>query len=80
MMIAQKLYENGHITYMSTDSVNLAEAALAAAREVIGTEFGKEYALPEPRRYATKSKGAQEAHEAIRPTQPPRDLRQNVGL
>ena len=68
MMVAQKLYENGHITYMRTDSVNLAESALAAAREVIGTEFGKEYQLAEPRRYATKSKGAQEAHEAIRPT------------
>jgi DNA topoisomerase-1 len=68
MMIAQKLYENGHITYMRTDSVNLAESALKLAQEVIGNEFGKEYQLPEPRRYATKSKGAQEAHEAIRPT------------
>ncbi len=68
MMVAQRLYENGFITYMRTDSVNLAESALAAAREVIGTEFGKEYQLDAPRRYATKSKGAQEAHEAIRPT------------
>ena len=68
MMIAQKLYENGHITYMRTDSVNLAESALKTAQEVIGSEFGKEYQLVEPRRYATKSKGAQEAHEAIRPT------------
>lgn len=68
MMVAQKLYENGHITYMRTDSVNLAESALAAAHEVIGAEFGKEYQLAEPRRYATKSKGAQEAHEAIRPS------------
>ncbi len=68
MMIAQKLYENGHITYMRTDSVNLAESALKTAQEVIGAEFGEEYRLPEPRRYATKSKGAQEAHEAIRPT------------
>ena len=68
MVIAQKLYEHGHITYMRTDSVHLAEAALAAAQEVIGTEFGKEYQLASPRRYATKSKGAQEAHEAIRPT------------
>jgi DNA topoisomerase-1 len=68
MVIAQKLYENGHITYMRTDSVNLAESALAQAHEVIGAEFGKEYQLPEPRRYTTKSKGAQEAHEAIRPT------------
>ena len=68
MMIAQHLYENGFITYMRTDSVNLAESALAQARAVITEEFGADYALPEPRRYATKSKGAQEAHEAIRPT------------
>jgi DNA topoisomerase-1 len=68
MMVAQKLYENGYITYMRTDSVNLAESALAAAREVISSEFGKEYLLAEPRRFATRSKGAQEAHEAIRPT------------
>ena len=68
MMVAQHLYENGFITYMRTDSVNLAESALAQARAVITKEFGADYALAEPRRYATKSKGAQEAHEAIRPT------------
>ncbi len=68
MMIAQHLYENGFITYMRTDSVNLAESALAQTRAVIREEFGADYALPEPRRYTTKSKGAQEAHEAIRPT------------
>ena len=68
MVIAQHLYENGHITYMRTDSTNLANFALQAAHDVIGREFGKEYQLPEPRRYATRSKGAQEAHEAIRPT------------
>jgi DNA topoisomerase-1 len=68
MMVAQHLYENGFITYMRTDSVNLAESALAQARLVITNEFSPDYALPEPRRYATKSKGAQEAHEAIRPT------------
>jgi len=68
MMIAQHLYENGFITYMRTDSVNLAESALAQARSVVTEEFGADYALAEPRRYATKSKGAQEAHEAIRPT------------
>ncbi len=68
MVVAQKLYENGHITYMRTDSTNLAESALAAAQQVIEREFGKEYQLAEPRRYATKSKGAQEAHEAIRPS------------
>jgi DNA topoisomerase-1 len=68
MIIAQKLYENGRITYMRTDSVHLAEAALAEAAKVIVREFGADYALAEPRRYTTKSKGAQEAHEAIRPT------------
>jgi DNA topoisomerase-1 len=67
MVIAQHLYENGHITYMRTDSVNLAASALATAHAVIGREFGKEYQLPAPRIYSTKSKGAQEAHEAIRP-------------
>jgi DNA topoisomerase-1 len=68
MTIAQKLYENGYITYMRTDSVNVAEAALAQAKKVVAQEFGANYALEAPRRYATKSKGAQEAHEAIRPT------------
>ena len=68
MVVAQKLYENGHITYMRTDSVNLAETALAEAKKVVVSQFGAEYALGEPRRYTTKSKGAQEAHEAIRPT------------
>ena len=67
MVIAQHLYENGHITYMRTDSTNLAASALATAHAVIGKEFGKEYQLPSPRIYSTKSKGAQEAHEAIRP-------------
>ncbi|MGD1003522.1 MAG: type I DNA topoisomerase [Minisyncoccia bacterium] len=67
MVIAQHLYENGHITYMRTDSTNLAASALATAHAVIGREFGKEYQLSAPRIYSTKSKGAQEAHEAIRP-------------
>jgi DNA topoisomerase-1 len=67
MVIAQHLYENGHITYMRTDSTNLAASALATARQVIGKEFGKEYQLSSPRIYSAKSKGAQEAHEAIRP-------------
>ncbi len=66
MMAAQKLYETGLITYMRTDSVNLAESAIAQAIEVVTKHFGKEYS--EPRKYSTKSKGAQEAHEAIRPT------------
>jgi DNA topoisomerase-1 len=68
MVLAQHLYENGHITYMRTDSTNLAAAALTAAHEVIGAEFGKQYQLDAPRHYSTKSKGAQEAHEAIRPS------------
>jgi DNA topoisomerase-1 len=68
MVLAQHLYENGHITYMRTDSTNLATAALQAAHDVIGAEFGKQYQLDTPRHYSAKSKGAQEAHEAIRPS------------
>ncbi len=70
MMVAQQLYENGHITYMRTDSVNLSEESLKAAKSAIEDAFGKEFSLSAPRRFKTKSKGAQEAHEAIRPTQP----------
>jgi len=66
MTIAQKLYEAGHITYMRTDSVNLSDTAINAAKATICEEFGEKY--HNPRRYKTKSKGAQEAHEAIRPT------------
>jgi DNA topoisomerase-1 len=76
MMVAQKLYEGvktdqgvmGVITYMRTDSLNLAKEAVEAAREHIGTSYGEKYLPPKPKNYATKSKGAQEAHEAIRPT------------
>ena len=68
MTLAQKLYESGLITYMRTDSVQVSKIALEAAPEVITKEFGKDYALSLPRVYKTKSKGAQEAHEAIRPT------------
>jgi DNA topoisomerase-1 len=68
MAVAQHLYEHGHITYMRTDSLNLAASALAQAQEVIKQEFGPEYGLSEPRLFTNKSKGAQEAHEAIRPT------------
>ena len=67
MRIAQNLYEQGYITYMRTDSVNLSEQAIAAARSCVLEKYGKPYLSPEPRRYTTKSKGAQEAHEAIRP-------------
>ncbi|MDR1408160.1 MAG: type I DNA topoisomerase [Tannerella sp.] len=66
MMIAQRLYESGHITYMRTDSVNLSDLALGTAREAIVGTYGEKY--HKFRKYQTKSKGAQEAHEAIRPT------------
>ena len=66
MMMAQRLYEAGLITYMRTDSVNLSNEAMAAAEAEIIRSYGKEFS--KPRNYATKSKGAQEAHEAIRPT------------
>lgn len=68
MFLAQSLYENGLITYMRTDSVNLSEEALNGAKQWIEENLGKNYLLPEPRRFKTKSKLAQEAHEAIRPT------------
>lgn len=67
MSIAQKLYEQGYITYMRTDSVHLSEQAIAAARTCVEQMYGKQYLSPQPRRYTTKSKAAQEAHEAIRP-------------
>ncbi len=66
MTIAQKLYESGKITYMRTDSVNLSETAVGMAKDIIVKEFGAKYS--NPRQFKTKSKGAQEAHEAIRPT------------
>jgi len=66
MAVAQKLYEQGHITYMRTDSVNLSQLAIGAAKTVICNTLGEKYS--KPRNFATKTKGAQEAHEAIRPT------------
>ena len=66
MRVAQKLYESGRITYMRTDSVNLSETAIQDAQKVIASSFGEQYV--HPRKFSTKSKGAQEAHEAIRPT------------
>ena len=66
MMLAQRLYESGQITYMRTDSVNLSDLALATSREVIVGKMGEKYACT--RHFTTKTKGAQEAHEAIRPT------------
>jgi DNA topoisomerase-1 len=66
MMLAQRLYENGHITYMRTDSVNLSKLAIGAMGEYIQGQYGTEY--HQVRTYTTKSAGAQEAHEAVRPT------------
>lgn len=66
MVVAQRLYEAGKITYMRTDSVNLSETAMSQAKEAITKDYGVKY--HNPRQFKTKSKGAQEAHEAIRPT------------
>lgn len=66
MTVAQRLYESGKITYMRTDSVNLSEQAIENAKQVIGSNYGSKYIFT--RQFKTKSKGAQEAHEAIRPT------------
>ncbi len=67
MRVAQRLYENGYITYMRTDSTTLSESAVAAARKLIAQEYGQEYLPAKPRVHASKVKNAQEAHEAIRP-------------
>lgn len=66
MLVAQKLYESGKITYMRTDSMNLSEDAINQAKQVVTSEYGEKYSRPF--RYKTKNEGAQEAHEAIRPT------------
>jgi DNA topoisomerase-1 len=67
MRIAQRLYENGYITYMRTDSTTLSETAIAAARSQARDLYGAQYVSPQPRQYTRKVKNAQEAHEAIRP-------------
>lgn len=72
MAHAQALYEHGFITYHRTDSYNLAAEAVAAVRTYIGAQYGAQYVPAEPRLYKTNSKSAQEAHEAIRPTDPKR--------
>ncbi|RMB04470.1 type I DNA topoisomerase [Eilatimonas milleporae] len=80
MSVAQRLYEGktidgevtGLITYMRTDGVSMAEEAIQATRALVGTRYGDKYLPPQPRRYKTKAKNAQEAHEAIRPTDPGR--------
>ncbi|MEU9245672.1 type I DNA topoisomerase [Streptomyces shenzhenensis] len=68
MQVAQKLYENGYITYMRTDSTTLSDTAIAAARAQVTQLYGADYLPSAPRTYATKVKNAQEAHEAIRPS------------
>ncbi|NBC20630.1 MAG: type I DNA topoisomerase [Alphaproteobacteria bacterium] len=68
MQAAQKLYEEGRITYMRTDGVNMAEEAYHGAREQIRSSYGAQYLPEKPRRYSSKQKNAQEAHEAVRPT------------
>lgn len=68
MAIAQKLYEAGNISYMRTDSTNLSTEAVSAIRKIIETNYGKQYLPESVKKYHTKSKNAQEAHEAIRPT------------
>jgi DNA topoisomerase-1 len=79
MRVAQRLYENGYITYMRTDSTSLSESAIAAARKQVTQLYGAEYIPSSPRRYERKVKNAQEAHEAIRPAgdhfRTPNDLR-----
>ncbi len=77
MRIAQTLYERGFITYMRTDSVNLSESAINGARGLVKKLYGNEYLSEAPRRYTSKAKGAQEAHEAIRPSldfTPPQEM------
>ena len=70
MRLAQGLYERGFITYMRTDNVALSEEALAAVRSAVASEYGQKFLSPAPKQYQSKSKNAQEAHEAIRPTTP----------
>ncbi|MBD16227.1 MAG: DNA topoisomerase I [Planctomycetaceae bacterium] len=74
MQIAQSLYENGHITYMRTDSTNLAKAAVEDARKLVDANYGEDFLPAEPRSYKSKVKNAQEAHEAIRPAGHPFEL------
>lgn len=78
MQVAQALYENGHITYMRTDSTNLATVAVEAARDLVATQYGGEYLPSQPRVYQTKVKNAQEAHEAIRPAGHPFPLPESL--
>jgi len=80
MRIAQSLYENGFITYMRTDSVHLSEQAVAAAHHCVEETFGADYLSPKVRQYTTRSRNAQEAHEAIRPAGERFRMPQETGL
>ena len=80
MQVAQRLYEDGYITYMRTDSVTLSEEALRASRESVKARYGTDYLSDQPRQFTTKSKGAQEAHEAIRPAGTEMKTAEELGL
>ena len=79
MRLAQNLYERGFITYMRTDSVTLSEEAMRATRAAIESEYDTKHLSPQPKQYTSKSKNAQEAHEAVRPTTPYRTPKQVEG-
>jgi DNA topoisomerase-1 len=79
MRLAQGLYERGYITYMRTDNVTLSDEAMQAVRAAVASEYGQQYLSPQPKQYPSKSKNAQEAHEAIRPTTPLRSPAQVAG-
>lgn len=80
MQTAQRLYEEGHITYMRTDSVTLSSEAINAARSSVGERYGDNFLSPSPRTFTNKSKGAQEAHEAIRPAGTEMKTAEELGL
>ncbi|MCA9052849.1 MAG: type I DNA topoisomerase, partial [Planctomycetaceae bacterium] len=80
MQVAQRLYEEGIITYMRTDSVSLSQEALNASRERIRSNYGDNFLSPQPRQYSTKTKNAQEAHEAIRPAGEQMQTASQLGL
>jgi len=80
MQTAQRLYENGHITYMRTDSVSLSQEALTAARGRIASSYGQDYLSDSPRQYSNRTKNAQEAHEAIRPAGTEMQTADEIGL
>lgn len=80
MQVAQRLYEDGYITYMRTDSVSLSDEAIRASRQRVEDRYGADYLSPEVRRFTTKSKGAQEAHEAIRPAGTEMKTAEELGL